>query len=140
MLAGLRAICDRAGALLIFDEVIAFRVAPGGAQSVSGIRPDLTTLGKIIGGGYPLAAFGGRADVMDRSSTLAGAGRPDPRRDVQWQSRRGRRRARDARELTPSAYERLAPRYPADDAVCGADAADGLDARVVDIGSLFQVF
>jgi glutamate-1-semialdehyde 2,1-aminomutase len=65
-LAGLRAICDRAGALLIFDEVIAFRVAPGGTQSVAGIRPDLTTLGKIIGGGYPLAAFGGRADVMDR--------------------------------------------------------------------------
>jgi len=66
MLDGLRAICDRAGALLIFDEVIAFRVAPGGAQSSSGIRPDLTTLGKIIGGGYPLAAFGGRVDVMDR--------------------------------------------------------------------------
>jgi glutamate-1-semialdehyde 2,1-aminomutase len=66
MLDGLRAICDRAGALLIFDEVIAFRVAPGGAQSASGVRPDLTTLGKIIGGGYPLAAFGGRVDVMDR--------------------------------------------------------------------------
>jgi glutamate-1-semialdehyde 2,1-aminomutase len=66
MLDGLRTICDRAGALLIFDEVIAFRVAPGGAQSASGVRPDLTTLGKIIGGGYPLAAFGGRVDVMDR--------------------------------------------------------------------------
>jgi len=52
------------GALLIFDEVISFRVAPGGAQQLYGVTPDLTTLGKIIGGGLPVAAFGGRADVM----------------------------------------------------------------------------
>ncbi|MFI5254972.1 MAG: aspartate aminotransferase family protein, partial [Candidatus Limnocylindrales bacterium] len=63
-LAFLRAYCDRSGALLIFDEIIAFRVGPNGAQGVFGVRPDLTTLGKIIGGGHPLAAFGGRADVM----------------------------------------------------------------------------
>ena len=66
LLEGLRDICDRIGALLIFDEIIAFRAAPGGAQSLVGVRPDLTTLGKIIGGGYPLAAFGGAAEVMDR--------------------------------------------------------------------------
>ena len=60
----LRDLADRSGALLIFDEIISFRVAPGGAQERFGVRPDLTTLGKIIGGGYPLAAFGGRADVM----------------------------------------------------------------------------
>ncbi|MEA2548192.1 MAG: glutamate-semialdehyde -aminomutase, partial [Chloroflexota bacterium] len=60
----LRAYCDRVGAVLIFDEIISFRIAPGGAQEVYGVRPDLTTLGKIIAGGYPLAAFGGRADVM----------------------------------------------------------------------------
>ena len=60
----LRALAERHGALLIFDEIISFRVAPGGAQERYGVRPDLTTLGKIIGGGYPLAAFGGRADVM----------------------------------------------------------------------------
>ena len=60
----LRDLADRSGALLIFDEIISFRVAPGGAQERFGVRPDLTTLGKIIGGGYPLAAFGGRDDVM----------------------------------------------------------------------------
>jgi glutamate-1-semialdehyde 2,1-aminomutase len=68
----LRALCDAAGALLVFDEVITgFRVGRGGAQELYGIRPDLTLLGKIAGGGLPLAAFGGRADVMDE---LAPAG------------------------------------------------------------------
>jgi glutamate-1-semialdehyde 2,1-aminomutase len=66
-LATLRALCDASGALLVFDEVITgFRVARGGAQERYGVRPDLTILGKIVGGGLPLAAFGGRADVMDR--------------------------------------------------------------------------
>ena len=60
----LRELADRTGALLIFDEIISFRLGPAGAQGLVGVRPDLTTLGKIIGGGYPLAAFGGRADVM----------------------------------------------------------------------------
>ena len=61
----LRALCDAAGALLVFDEVITgFRVARGGAQELYGVTPDLTVLGKIAGGGLPLAAFGGRADVM----------------------------------------------------------------------------
>lgn len=61
----LREVCTGAGALLILDEVMTgFRVAKGGAQALFGIRPDLTTLGKIIGGGMPAAAFGGRADVM----------------------------------------------------------------------------
>jgi len=65
-LEGLREICDRYGSLLIFDEVMTgFRVALGGAQAVYGIRPDLTTLGKVIGGGMPVGAFGGRSDVMD---------------------------------------------------------------------------
>ncbi len=64
-LAGLREICDRAGALLVFDEVISgFRAAPGGAQQLFMVRPDLTCLGKIIGGGLPVGAYGGRADVM----------------------------------------------------------------------------
>jgi glutamate-1-semialdehyde 2,1-aminomutase len=66
-LTALRRLCDGSGALLIFDEVITgFRVARGGAQELYGVRPDLTILGKIVGGGLPLAAFGGRADVMDR--------------------------------------------------------------------------
>src|SRR5215471_6274923 len=63
-LEGLRQVTERLGILLIFDEVISFRVAPGGAQERFGIRPDLTTLGKIIGGGLPVGAFGGRADIM----------------------------------------------------------------------------
>jgi glutamate-1-semialdehyde 2,1-aminomutase len=64
-LEGLRAECDRAGALLIFDEVITgFRLGLGGAQGAYGVRPDLTCFGKVIGGGLPIAAFGGRADVM----------------------------------------------------------------------------
>src|SRR5205807_1880360 len=58
---------DRHGALLIFDEVMTgFRLALGGAQQLYGIRPDLTTLGKIVGGGLPLAAYGGRADIMKK--------------------------------------------------------------------------
>jgi glutamate-1-semialdehyde 2,1-aminomutase len=61
----LRDLCDASGALLIFDEVITgFRVARGGAQELYGVTPDVTILGKILGGGLPLAAFGGRADVM----------------------------------------------------------------------------
>jgi glutamate-1-semialdehyde 2,1-aminomutase len=65
-LEALRAITKQAGALLIFDEVITgFRLALGGAQQVYGIKPDLTCLGKIIGGGLPVGAYGGRADVMD---------------------------------------------------------------------------
>ena len=61
----LREITERLGILLIFDEVISFRVAMGGAQERFGIRPDLTTLGKIIGGGLAVGAFGGRRDIMD---------------------------------------------------------------------------
>jgi glutamate-1-semialdehyde 2,1-aminomutase len=61
----LRELCTASGSILIFDEVMTgFRVAKGGAQSIFGITPDLTTLGKIIGGGMPAAAFGGRADIM----------------------------------------------------------------------------
>src|SRR4029077_17359416 len=71
-LEALRALCDASGALLVFDEVITgFRVSRGGAQERFGIRPDLTILGKIVGGGLPLAAFGGSAEVMSR---LAPAG------------------------------------------------------------------
>jgi glutamate-1-semialdehyde 2,1-aminomutase len=65
--SALRSVCDRHGALLIFDEVMTgFRVAAGGAQARLGIKPDLTTLGKIIGGGFPVGAYGGRADLMKR--------------------------------------------------------------------------
>ena len=72
-LEALRAQCDISGAVLIFDEVMTgFRVASGGAQALYGIRPDLTTLGKIIGGGMPVGAFGGRKDIMSMLAPLGG--------------------------------------------------------------------
>jgi glutamate-1-semialdehyde 2,1-aminomutase len=70
-LESLREVCDRSGAVLIFDEVMTgFRVALGGAQGLYGIRPDLTTLGKVIGGGMPVGAFGGRRDIMEQLAPL----------------------------------------------------------------------
>ncbi|MEK6397808.1 MAG: aminotransferase class III-fold pyridoxal phosphate-dependent enzyme, partial [Terriglobus sp.] len=70
-LEGLRDICTRDGALLIFDEVMTgFRVSLGGVQQMYGITPDLTTLGKIIGGGLPVGAFGGRAEIMNLLAPL----------------------------------------------------------------------
>lgn len=71
--AAARAGCDETGAVLIFDEVIAFRLGYRGAQGVLGVTPDLTTLGKIIGGGFPVGAIAGRADIMD----LSAADRPE---------------------------------------------------------------
>ncbi len=136
----LRSLTERHGALLIFDEIISFRVAPGGAQERFGVRPDLTTLGKIIGGGYPLAAFGGRADVMEifdarRAGAVSHGG-----------TFNGNPVAAAAglatlRELTPDAYarldglgERLRTRVEA------AIERDGLDARINVAGSLFQIW
>src|SRR5207248_11094303 len=63
-LHGLRELASSNGSLLVFDEVISLRIGRGGAQEFYGVRPDLTTMGKIIGGGFPVAAFGGRAEVM----------------------------------------------------------------------------
>jgi glutamate-1-semialdehyde 2,1-aminomutase len=72
-LEGLRELTSENGALLIFDEVMtSFRVAYGGAQERYGITPDLTCLGKVVGGGLPLAAFGGRADIMDKLAPVGG--------------------------------------------------------------------
>jgi glutamate-1-semialdehyde 2,1-aminomutase len=70
-LEAIQTLCRKHGALLIFDEVMTgFRLAPGGAQEVYGITPDLTTLGKVIGGGLPVGAFGGRAEIMDHLAPL----------------------------------------------------------------------
>ena len=72
-LAGLRELCDEFDALLVFDEVMTgFRVAPGGAQELYDVRPDLTTLGKVIGGGLPVGAYGGRRDIMEHVAPLGG--------------------------------------------------------------------
>jgi glutamate-1-semialdehyde 2,1-aminomutase len=139
-LAFLRGFADRIGALLIFDEIISFRIAPGGAQEVHGVRPDLTTLGKIIAGGYPLAAFGGRADVMaifdarrDRAVSHGGTFNGNPVAAAAGLATLG--------ELTPPVYARLeALGRRLVDRLSGLIAADGVDARVVSVGSLFQVF
>ena len=70
-LEGLREVCDKYGSVLIFDEVMTgFRVALGGAQAYYNIKPDLTTLGKVIGGGMPVGAFGGRRDIMEHIAPL----------------------------------------------------------------------
>jgi len=115
-LQGLREACAAHGALLIFDEVISgFRAAPGGAQALSGVRPDLTCLGKIIGGGLPVGAYGGRADLMElvspagpvyQAGTLSG--NPLAMTAGLW------------------CLERLKPRLYRDLAALGARLADGL--------------
>lgn len=77
-LEGLRTECDRVGALLVFDEVVTgFRVGVGGAQELCCVRPDLTTFGNVIGGGLPIGAFGGRADVMRVLAPLGPVYQPD---------------------------------------------------------------
>ena len=69
-----RDMTSRHGVLMIYDEIVAFRLARGGAQEHFGIRPDLTTYGKVVGGGFPVGAFGGRADLMDQFDPRAGKG------------------------------------------------------------------
>jgi glutamate-1-semialdehyde 2,1-aminomutase len=137
----LRDLTDRIGALLIFDEVIAFRVGRNGAQGrLGGVRPDLTTLGKIIGGGYPSGGFGGRVEVMDQfDARRAGA-------LVHGGTFNGNPVAAAAglatlRHLTAARYadlERLGDRLR--DGLTAALERDGLDARAGGIASIFQVF
>ncbi len=91
-LQGLRDVCDQHGIVLIFDEVMTgFRVALGGAQALYGIRPDLTTLGKVIGGGMPVGAFGGRRDIMACMAPLGRVSSGDIVRQSNWHSRRPRK-------------------------------------------------
>jgi glutamate-1-semialdehyde 2,1-aminomutase len=136
-LAALRQLCDASGALLVFDEVISgFRVARGGAQERYGVAPDLTILGKIVGGGLPLAAFGGRADVMDQLAPVgpvyqAGTLSGNPLATAAGLS--VLRRLRD-----PAIYEELERR--------GAKLQTGLDAglgghgRVRRVGAMLTMF
>jgi glutamate-1-semialdehyde 2,1-aminomutase len=107
-LAGLRAICDETGALLIFDEVMTgFRVAPGGARERFGVTPDLTTLGKVIGGGLPVAAYGGRRDVMQ---TVAPAGKVYQAGTLSGNPLAMAAGAATLRALTPALHDRIAGR------------------------------
>jgi glutamate-1-semialdehyde 2,1-aminomutase len=139
LLRHLRAICDRTGAVLIFDEVISFRAAPGGAQAIAGVRPDLTTLGKIIGGGYPLAAFGGRGAIMDRfdarrpgALTHGGTFNGNPVGAAAGLA--------TLAALAPPVYDELATRASRLAAAVATSAREaGVDVRVDTVASLFQV-
>jgi glutamate-1-semialdehyde 2,1-aminomutase len=136
----LRAFADRHGALLIFDEIIAFRVGPHGAQGIFGVRPDLTALGKIIGGGHPLAAFGGRAEVMAvfdarRAGSISHGGtfNGNPVAAAAGLATLG--------ELTPEVFARLdALGERLRRRVAETIGRNGLDARIAVVGSLFQVW
>ena len=137
----LRQLSERIGALLIFDEVIAFRIGPNGAQGrLGGVRPDLTTLGKIIGGGYASGAFGGRTDVMDQFDAR------QPGSLVHGGTFNGNPVAAAAglatlRHMTPERYEAL---EAAGDRLRSSLATtfrrEGIDASVGGIASIFQVY
>jgi len=103
----LREVTTRLGILLIFDEVISFRVAPGGAQERFGIRPDLTALGKIIGGGLAVGAFGGRADVMNAYDPRGGRGRINHGGTFNANPLTMAGGVATMEQLTPEAYARL---------------------------------
>jgi glutamate-1-semialdehyde 2,1-aminomutase len=128
-LRAVREMCTADGALLIFDEVISgFRASGGGAQAIAGVRPDLTCLGKIIGGGLPVGAYGGRADLMDlvspagpvyQAGTLSG--NPLAMTAGLW------------------SLDRLAPRLYASLAALGARLAAGLASAARDAGVALQV-
>jgi len=107
-LPGLRALADRYGALLIFDEVMTgFRIAIGGARERFGVVPDLTTLGKVIGGGLPVAVYGGRRDLMER---VAPSGSVYQAGTLSGNPLAMAAGAATLRALTPSVHEQIATR------------------------------
>lgn len=135
----LRSVTRELGILLIFDEVISLRVAPGGAQQLYGVTPDLTTLGKIIVGGLPVAAFGGRADVMELL---------DPRRErnlAQGGTYNGNPLGMAAglaamTELTPDVYVELNRKGErVSEQLAEVFATHGVKAQVNGVGSLFAI-
>jgi glutamate-1-semialdehyde 2,1-aminomutase len=135
----LRSVTSELGMLLIFDEVISLRVAPGGAQELFGVTPDLTTMGKIIGGGLPVAAFGGRAEVMELL---------DPRRSpslAQGGTYNGNPLGMAAgiaamKELTPDVYQDLNRKGArVKDQLSEVFASHGVAAQVNGVGSLLAI-
>ncbi|RMF86451.1 MAG: aminotransferase class III-fold pyridoxal phosphate-dependent enzyme, partial [Nitrospinota bacterium] len=103
----LRELADGQNLLLIFDEVQTFRVAPGGIQEWYGIHPDLTVLGKIIGGGFPIGGFGGRADIMAAFDATTGAPKIPHAGTFNGNPMAMRAGIATLRELTPPVYQRL---------------------------------
>ena len=136
-LAEARALCDRHGIALVFDEVISFRVGYRGVQGEVGIKPDLTTLGKIIGGGFAVGAVAGRAAILDLSSpahaarvTHAGTFNGNPMTSVAGRT--------TLELLTPDAFDKLGE-LGAHVRQGFAEAARGLPLQVTGAGSLFKV-
>jgi glutamate-1-semialdehyde 2,1-aminomutase len=132
-----RALCDRYGIVLIFDEVIAFRVGFNGAQGELGIAPDVTTLGKIIGGGLPVGAVAGRADILDLSGpgaaarvSHAGTFNANPMTAIAGLT--------TMRTLTPEVFAKMAAM--GDRVRTGlSKVTEGLPLRVTGAGSLFKI-
>ena len=138
-LAGLRAECDRVGALLVFDEVITgFRLGSGGAQAKFDVRADITTLGKVIGGGLPIGAVGGRRDIMETLSPLgpvfhAGTLAGNPLATAAGYAALG--------ELTGEVYMELLARARSLSAILrDACAAAGMPAQFPVVGTLVGMF
>ncbi len=136
-LAEARELCDRHGIVLVFDEVIAFRIGYRGAQGVLGVTPDLTTLGKIIGGGFPVGAVAGRADILDLSDpdragrvTHAGTFNANPMVAVAGFATMSL--------LTPEAFAKL-DRMGATIRKRLTEICDGLPLQVTGTGSLFKI-
>jgi len=139
-LARLRSACTANGALLIFDEVMTgFRLARGGVQEISGVVPDLTALGKIIGGGLPVGAFGGRADVMDRIAPLGPVYQAGTLSGNPLAMAAGIAALEMLDEAPPyAALDALGRRVR--DALAAACRAKGLAAQVPQTGSMFSLF
>ena len=138
-LEGLRAECDRVGALLVFDEVITgFRLGTGGAQEMTGVRADLTTFGKVIGGGLPIGCVGGRRDIMETLSPLGPVFHAGTLAGNPLATAAGRAALR---ELTPAAYELLRARAQRlSTLLTEAFAAAGLPAVFPVVGTLVGMY
>ena len=138
-LAGLRAACDRTGALLVFDEVITgFRLGPGGASSAFGVRPDLWCFGKVVGGGFPIGALGGRAELM---AHLAPAGPVYQAGTLSGNPVATAAGLAVLQAVTPADYQDLAKRaarFATD--LAGALHDGGLGAVVPQVGPLVGLF
>jgi len=138
-LEGLRDLCTETGAILVFDEVITgFRVANGGAQERYGVRPDLTILGKIIGGGLPIGAYGGRADLM---AMIAPDGLVYQAGTLSGHPLTMAAGTATLRELGPDSYARLeATSLRLEAGLRDAVAGSGRDISIARVGSLLTVF
>src|SRR5690606_35241245 len=140
-LQGLREICDKHGILLIFDEVMTgFRLSPGGAQQLFDVTPDLTTLGKIIGGGMPVGAYGGKKEIMDHVSPAGPVYQAGTLSGNPVAMSAGLAMLRHLNQH-PSVYQEL--QAIADKLVGGIQKSLdnlGLDFRVNRIGSMYSLF